>query len=125
MCNGKEEIEFLYNSEDKTLNKIMISLESNVPYRLISPFFESNLKCQKDSKKEKIITELSLSSDNCLYKIIKSGTNRIILNAGWSDYLKDNYRIIKSWIYYKLVCFLQRRNPNEYRSFYSMALCTT
>jgi hypothetical protein len=35
-----------------------------------------------------------------------------VLNEGWTDYLNKNYRIIKSWIYYKLVCFLQKRNPN-------------
>lgn len=111
-CDEQKLLEFLYNNEDKKLNKMMTSLENNVPYRLISPFFEKDLKGKKDHEKEKIITELSLKSNSCLYKIIKDGTNKIVLNHGWGDYLKDNYRIIKSWIYYKLVCFLQKRNQN-------------
>ena len=58
------------------------------------------------------ITELSLESENCLYKIVKGDKDKIILNEGWKDYLQKNYKVIKGWIYYKIVCFLQKRNPN-------------
>ena len=59
-----------------------------------------------------MITELSLESKNCLYKIVKGKKDKIILNEGWKDYLQKNYKVIKGWIYYKIVCFLQKRNPN-------------
>ena len=72
-------LDFIYSNDDKELNKMMKELTYNVPYRLLSPFFTDKLKGQKDSIKNKMITELSLESENCLYKI---------------------------------VCFLQKRNPN-------------
>ncbi|MBE6043050.1 MAG: HNH endonuclease [Clostridium thermopalmarium] len=110
--NQSELLNFLCESEDRELKKRIKELTFNVPYRLLSPFFSEKLKGKKDSLKEKLITELSLESDRCLYKIIKGEKDKIVLNEGWDDYLKENYRGIKSWIYYKLVCFLQKRNPN-------------
>lgn len=112
-CTEKELLEFLYNNnDDKNLNKMMNELTFKVPYRLLSPFFTDNLYKVKDNLKNKLITELSLSSDLCLYKIVKGKKNKIIINNCWIDYLKENYKIIKGWIFYKLVCFLQKRNPN-------------
>ena len=105
-------LDFIYSNDDKELNKMMKELTYNVPYRLISPFFTDKLKGQKDSIKNKMITELSLESENCLYKIVKGEKDKIILNEGWKDYLQKNYKVIKGWIYYKIVCFLQKRNPN-------------
>lgn len=105
-------LDFIYLNDDKELNKMMKELTYNVPYRLLSPFFADKLKGQKDSIKNKMIIELSLKSEECLYKIVKGEKDKIILNYGWKGYLQKNYKIIKSWIYYKIVCFLQKRNPN-------------
>ncbi|WP_460285508.1 HNH endonuclease domain-containing protein [Clostridium sporogenes] len=111
-CDESELLKFLCESEDKELKKMMRDLTCMVPYRLLSPFFKDKLKGQNKSSKNKIIQELSLESDTCFYKIIKEGKNRIIINEDWAQYINENYRVIKSWIYYKLVCFLQKRNPN-------------
>lgn len=112
-CNEAELLAFLYNNiEDKELLKMMKELTFHVPYRLLSPFFTDKLHKVKDSSKNNLITELSLHSEECLYKIIKDKENRIIINECWIDYLKNNYKVIKAWIYYKLVCFIQKRNPN-------------
>ncbi|MBU5484138.1 HNH endonuclease [Clostridium sp. MSJ-11] len=111
-CNESELINFLCESKDNELKKMMRDLTLQVPYRLLSPFFSEELRGKKDSSKNKLITDISLNSDNCLYKIVKGEKDRIVLNKGWADYLNENYRVIKSWIYYKLVCFLQKRNPN-------------
>jgi hypothetical protein len=105
-------LEYINNSKDKEFQLIIKELTYNVPYRLLSPFFPNELHGVKDSSKNKMITYLSLSSEKCLYKIVKGENDKIVLNEGWAEYLKDNYKLIKSWIYYKLVCFLQKRNPN-------------
>ncbi|MCR1972990.1 HNH endonuclease [Clostridium sporogenes] len=111
-CNESDLLKFLCESEDKELKKMMRDLTCMVPYRLLSPFFKDKLKGKKKSSINKIIQELSVESDICFYKIIKEGKNRILINEDWAQYLNENYRVIKSWIYYKLVCFLQKRNPN-------------
>jgi len=105
-CDEKELLEFLYSSEDKELNKMMKELTYNVPYRLLSPFFKPI------EFKNNLIVELSQKSEVCLYKIVKGMKDKIVINDCWVNYLKGNYRVIKSWIYYKLICFLQKRNPN-------------
>ncbi|HBJ2611860.1 TPA: HNH endonuclease [Clostridium botulinum] len=111
-CDESELLKFLCESEDKELKKMMRDLTCMVPYRLLSPFFTEDLKGKNKSSKNKIIQELSVEDDTCFYKIIKEGKNKILINEYWAQYLNENYRVIKSWIYYKLVCFLQKRNPN-------------
>lgn len=50
----------------------------------------------------------------CIYKIYQNEKNEncIRVKENWFNYLKYNYKIIQGWAYYKLVCFLQKRNPN-------------
>ena len=103
--------DFIYSSEDKTLNKMLKELTLNVPYRFLSPFFEDKLKGQK--KVQKMIEELSSEDTKCIYEIYKNekNENSIRVKENWCNYLKYNYKIIQGWAYYKLVCFLQKRNP--------------
>ncbi|MBN7575664.1 HNH endonuclease [Clostridium sp. 2-1] len=103
---------FIYSSQDKTLNKMLKELTLNVPYRFLSPFFENKLRGQK--KVQKLIEELSKEDNGCIYEIYKNykDENCIRIKDNWCNYLKFNYRIIQGWAYYKLVCFLQKRNPN-------------
>ncbi|NMF04666.1 HNH endonuclease domain-containing protein [Clostridium beijerinckii] len=104
--------EFIYSSQDKTLNKMLKELTLNVPYRFLSPFFENKLRGQK--KVQKLIEELSKEDNECIYEIYKNDKdeNCIRIKGNWCNYLKYNYRIIQGWAYYRLVCFLQKRNPN-------------
>ncbi len=104
--------DFIYSSQDKTLNKMLKELTLNVPYRFLSPFFENKLRGQK--KVQKLIEELSNEDNECIYEIYKNNKdeNCIRIKNNWCNYLKYNYRIIQGWAYYRLVCFLQKRNPN-------------
>lgn len=104
--------QFIYSSQDKILNKMLKELTLNVPYRFLSPFFEDKLRGKK--KVQKLIENLSKDDDKCIYEIYKNDKdeNCIRIKENWCNYLKYNYRIIQGWAYYKLVCFLQKRNPN-------------
>lgn len=104
--------DFIYSSQDKTLNKMLKELTLNVPYRFLSPFFENKLRGHK--KVQKLIEELSKEDNECIYEIYKNNKdeNCIRIKDNWCNYLKFNYRIIQGWAYYRLVCFLQKRNPN-------------
>ena len=103
-------LDFIYTSEDKILKKMLRELTLNVPYRFLSPFFEDKLKGQKNV--QKLIEEFSSEDNGCIYEIYKNeiNENSIRVKGKWCNYLKYNYRIIQGWAYYKLVCFLQKRN---------------
>jgi hypothetical protein len=104
-------LDFIYTSEDKILNKMLKELTFNVPYRFLSPFFEDKLKGQKNI--ENMIEKFSGEDTKCIYEIYKNqkNENAIRVKQNWCNYLKYNYRIIQGWACYKLVCFLQKRNP--------------
>ena len=110
--NSSELLEFIYGIDDKILNKQMKELTYNVPYMLLTPFFDNKIKGTSGSKRVKKIIDLSLSEPGVLYKIIKGDEDKIIVSEEWATYMKGNYKLIKAWIYYKLSCFLQKRNPN-------------
>ncbi|MDU4738643.1 HNH endonuclease domain-containing protein, partial [Clostridium sp.] len=109
--NNNELLEFICSLDDNILNKQMKDLTNNVPYMLLTPFFDDKIKGTSSSKRVRKIIELSLSESGVLYKIIKD-SNNIVMDEDWAIYMKSNYKVIKSWIYYKLSCFLQKRNPN-------------
>lgn len=110
-CDERKLLDYIYCCEDSEFKKMVRDLTYNVPYRLLAPFFSDKLRGKKNNI-ENTITQLSFESDSCLYKIVKGDKNKIIINEGWEDYLKENYEVIKYWIYYKLIYFLQKRNPN-------------
>ncbi|GAA0076023.1 HNH endonuclease domain-containing protein [Clostridium sp. CTA-5] len=109
----KKLLDFIYTSEDKILNKMLKDLTYNVPYRFLSPFFKEHTSGEK-SKVEKIIETLSKEDERCVYEIyINENKEKCIkIRENWCNYLKNNYRILQGWAYYKLVIFLQKRNPN-------------
>lgn len=114
--NPKEEdlIEFLENKTDKEVEKDILNLCNMVPYRLLSPFYENQLKGLDKSHKNRKIINLSNEDQGSLYKIdiTDPSEKRIIVNDLWAKYIESNERIIYGWIRYKLIFFLQKRNPN-------------
>ncbi|MCP4216136.1 MAG: HNH endonuclease, partial [bacterium] len=65
----------------------------------------------KDHLKNKAIEELSRSSTNALYRI-DSEAQKVVINREWFEYIYGNQIIINGWYYFKLISFLQQRNPN-------------
>ncbi|WP_300386834.1 HNH endonuclease, partial [Clostridium sp.] len=110
--NSSELLEFINNCDDKILNKQMKELTNHAPYKLLTPFFDEKIKGIDGSERVKKIIELSNLESGVLYKIIKSEEDKIEIHEDWAKYMQDNYRVIKAWIYYRLTCFLQKRNPN-------------
>lgn len=104
-------LEFLETLEDHDVEKCISDLYKMVPYRLLSPFFSKDLAGLKDCKKNVLIESLSQSSSDSLYSI-DSNKKTIDVNEQWFEYLRANQNIVYGWIKYKLVYFLQSRNPN-------------
>lgn len=108
--NKGELIKFIYNSDDKELNKMIKNLTYNVPHKFLSPFYDGIAK----EPPLKTVMILSQEHKRWIYEIYRNSDeeNCIRIREGWDDYLKYNYKMIQGWVYYKLVCFLQKRNPN-------------
>ncbi len=98
-ANGKDELEFLLRY---------------VPYRFLSVLYEDTLKGVSDGKKNSIIHELSLSKP-VFYRLIGDITGRLTgieVVGAFARYLQQHPLIIEGWIKFKLLEFLQMRNPN-------------
>ena len=108
--NKGELIDFIYNSNDKELNKMIKNLTYNVPHKFLSPFYDGIAK----EPPLKTVMILSQEHKRWIYEIYRNSDeeNCIRIREGWDDYLKYNYKMIQGWVYSKLVCFLQKRNPN-------------
>lgn len=86
-----------------------------VPYRLLSPFFEREIKGLPDTKKNRRIAQLAerlFSERKPIYCFTEDRTG-IILNHDWLDYLQSNSAILQGWARFKLAEYLQSRNPNS------------
>jgi hypothetical protein len=83
-----------------------------VPFRFIRPFFKSELIGLRDSQVNKRIKELANSSKKeslCPYYF---GENEIIIRNDWNDYFQSNQVILRDFIKWNLVKYLQKNNPN-------------
>lgn len=107
----KDIIKFLGTSNSPELISRLKSFENYVPYRLIRPFFDKEIKGLKDLTCNKEIAQLSRVSEKVFYSI-NPANNSITVNQSWIDYLKRNEVLVKGWLNYKLVDYLQKRNPN-------------
>lgn len=87
-----------------------------VPYRLLTPFLESELRGRKDSEKNSLIEHLSSelynTSEPSLYRFIKGVDGLIEVHPLWVNYIANTLPFIKGWIKSSWVQYLQARNKN-------------
>ncbi|HHX59642.1 MAG TPA: HNH endonuclease [Epulopiscium sp.] len=104
-------LEFLEDLNDKEIERGIRNLYNMVPYRLLAPFFVGEFQGIADHRRNKKIAELSHSRDDVFYKI-NDKEKSIIINQNWFNYIYKNQSIVYGWMSYKLIYFLQNRNPN-------------
>jgi hypothetical protein len=84
-----------------------------VPFRLIRPFFKelSGLQDHKVNRQVQIISEQTFETRKPLYKFDQNFT-AIIIHPEWALYIRDNYKIIRGWISWEWLKYMQKNNPN-------------
>ncbi len=92
----------------ETHKSIYTSLLRFVPFRFLSPFYKNDLKEVSEKNKNNMLKEIANRKPE-IYSFSSDGF--IDMPENWFKYLSDNYSIIESWIKYKLVHYLERRNP--------------
>jgi len=101
---SKEEIRILYSKINKLIRY--------VPFRFLRPFFSNELRGLQDQIVDIKIKDLS--NKNILEKKLPYSfeNKKIILNPIWLEYLSSNQIILKGFVKWKLLHFIQKNNPN-------------
>ena len=99
--------------QDEKIESFKKGLIRYVPYLLQKPFFNGRETINWNGSIHKLANQIN-SYDNAIYHYLTcSGLNSIIeVSHKWADYFCKNYEIIQGWIHYKLIIYLQKRNPN-------------
>lgn len=109
----KEKIlEFLEACRDPGLLNRKRTLTDQVPYRLQAPFMPG-FKGTANWRKKGIAERINQQKRLMYYFVEICGLDsKILIQLEWTDYVKENQEIIKGWIQYHLILYLQKRNPS-------------
>lgn len=104
---------FLSTTKDKTIISYKNILRNNVPYRLQAPFLSDFTTQSWKGGAGSLIKKIN-SHEGLIYKIgeLNGLQTKIHIDPLWADYLMNNSDVVKGWIEYNLVTYLQKRNPN-------------
>ena len=103
--------------EEERFDEERRNMETYVPYRLLTPFFESHLRGLKDYDKNPEIIKRAAktfrSKSPPPYRFISDGDNSAIeIHPSWWDYWLSNMAIVRGWAMWNWATFLQDRNPS-------------
>ena len=104
--------------ENKYIEDIINDLMKYVPFRLIRPFFANELRGIKDYLVNFKITELSTNLFEvykpiyCFNSLEYKESDSIILHDDWVEYFNQNYVIIKGWVTWEWLQYMQKNNQN-------------
>lgn len=108
-----EILKALYSLDGKSINTMKRKLTENVPYRLLAPFLktEQEKNWSLPHKQQALFIN---QNPAIIYEFVTiDGLNsKIRVRDNWANYIKDNYDIIKGWIDYNTIKYLQKRNPS-------------
>jgi len=88
------------------------SLMDYVPYRVNAAFFRAELKRLPDYKVNSTIVQLSNEYFDIRKPLFKYANNSIIIHPDWISYFKTNYKIVKGWISWEWLHYMQKCNPS-------------
>lgn len=105
-------LDYLKKGNIKEVNDCKKILIQNVPVRLHAPFV--NLTADNWGAFSKSMTDKLNSYPGLIYYFTKiDGLYSIIsIPQDWAEYFIKNQEIIRGWIQYNMISYLQRRNPD-------------
>ena len=113
---GQDQLRAAIKDQAKDIG--LYSILKFVPYRLQSVFFSNELKGISEKSKNNEIAELANQYNSTtipLYQYAQKGNlGAIQINDEWVKYLlhDSNITIVKDWVLWEWVGYLQKRNPN-------------
>lgn len=103
---------------NKEFGREFTKLQRFVPTRFLSPWCSKDLVNVPDHQKDKLISTLAgqkyeQKQGVPLYKFTAHpGTIGIEIHPGWLQYIYENWQIVRGFVLWSLVEYLQKRNPN-------------
>ena len=113
-CEKKSAILSLLKSiDDKEIINKKRTLTYNVPYRLQAPFIK-NIKGKAWNISEKELAARINCEEVLMYyfREMKGLCSIIEIQPDWARYIITNQEIIRGWLEYNMILYLQRRNPS-------------
>lgn len=113
-CEKKENIlAFLRQCKDKEVAHHKRTLTKNVPYRLQAPFMD-NLKGKEWNVSESLLIQKINQERRLLYyfEMFQGMQTIIFIDADWYQYIHKNQEILRGWMQYNMIIYLQKRNPS-------------
>ncbi len=106
-------LDFLRTADDRLILEKKRTLTRNVPYRLQAPFLES-IKGKAWNISEKNLAARINQEKRKIYYFVKLNglQSQIRIDDAWQEYILENQAILRGWIQYHMIAYLQRRNPN-------------
>lgn len=104
---------YMQSCENKEAKQKKLTLTKNVPYRLQAPFIEGVVGKGWNVSERKLIDQINLEKNLIYYFDKYNGLNtKIHIQKEWLSYIHENQEILKGWLQYNLIIYLQKRNPN-------------
>ncbi|MBD5137624.1 MAG: HNH endonuclease [Lachnospiraceae bacterium] len=106
-------LNYLKHTRDREIMRLKRILIGNVPYRLQSPFMPELKSKDFEGRIEERIARINHYNQIIYLFGSYEGLNTTIhVQKDWALYLQKNMDIIKGWLQYKLIIYLQKRNPS-------------
>lgn len=109
-------VEFIYNSTDKKLLKMVKNFTNLVPYRLIRPFYQREIDYERkcvvafyDGKVNAIIERHNMNDQNKAFYIMDRLNGVLTVSEKWAEYMRINAAVVEGWLNYKLIKYIQEK----------------
>ena len=106
-------LDYLKKCEDKEVMRMKRVLILNVPYRLQAPFMHSFKGKDWDVPSKRLIEKINQEKRLFYYFTTYNGLQTtVVIQPDWQQYILKNQEIVKGWLQYNIILYLQKRNPS-------------
>lgn len=106
-------IQYLADCKDKEVAKRKRILTKNVPYRIQAPFMDKVRGKEWDVPESALIAKINQERRLMYYFEALNGMKTTIrVSPEWFTYIHINREIVKGWLQYHMIKYLQKRNPS-------------
>lgn len=108
-----ELLDYLKHCGDKEVAQKKRILTLNVPYRLQAPFMEMMKGDAWNVSEGNLIARINREKRLMYYFSEANGMQtEICIQPEWFKYIRKNQEILKGWLKYNMIIYLQKRNPS-------------